>query len=289
MSRADHNPPALTALMPVHAYHEPYLHAAVGSLLGQTSPRWRLLVVAERARRAELEGVLAPYLADPRVEVVVNEGRRLAGAFNTGMRRAGTEYVAILLGDDAWEPTAVEVLARRIEASPRTDFFHSSRRVVDGAGTAISSVHRSRERFSIDDFRAGSPVKHLLCWRRERGLAAGGMDESLGLGGGVDDYDFPWTMAEHGARFEAIPECLYVYRDHRDAFRLTTHLPASHRRREIGRIMRKHGVDRATIATAVDSAQGGHLRQCLYRSRADRWLKRLTGHDPARGWREDYA
>lgn len=281
-------PPALTALMPVHAYHARYLHAAVDSLLEQTSPDWRLLVIAEPRRRAELEAVLGARLADPRIDVVANEGRKLAGAFNTGMRRARTEFVAILLGDDLWAPRAVEVLTRCIQASPGTDFFHSARRVVDGEGRPISSVHPSPESFSVEDFRHGSPVKHLLCWRRERGLAAGGMDESLDSVG-VDDYDFPWTMAEHGARFEAVPECLYVYRDHRDAFRLTTHLPASHHRREIARIMRKHGVDRATVARTVREAQTGYLRQCLYRSPVDRWLKRLARHDPRRGWREDYT
>jgi GT2 family glycosyltransferase len=274
--------------MPVKSYHRAYLREAVGSMLAQTSPDWRLLVVSERAGRGRLAADLGDALADRRVSLVANEGRKLAGALNTGMRAARTEFVAILLGDDMWEPRAVAVLADAIAGAPGADFFHSARRIVDGEGASISSVHPARPAVSADDFRRGtSPVKHLLCWRREAGLAIGGMDEALDSVG-VDDFDFPWCMAEHGATFRAVPDCLYVYRDHRESFRLTTHLPVSHHRREITRIMRKHGVDEAAIGKAVARAEGSYLRQCLYRSRLDRWVKRGRGHTARDGWRESY-
>jgi hypothetical protein len=236
-----------------------------------------------------MESILAEDLADPRIEMVANEGRQLAGSLNTGIRLAETEFVAILLGDDVWAPEAVEVVTRHIASSPGIDFFHSARRAMDAAGRPISPVMPSRPEVSLDDFIVKSPVKHLLCWRREKGLAIGGMDESLNSVA-VDDYDFPWSMAEHGASFKAIPDCLYVYRDHRESFRLTTHLPLSHHKRELARIMRKHGADEATIATRIERAEQGYLRQCLYRSQFDRWMKRLRlrAHDPLRGWREPY-
>ncbi|MDQ6914573.1 MAG: glycosyltransferase [Actinomycetota bacterium] len=280
---------ALTALMPVNDYHDGYLGAAFASVLGQTDPRWRLLVSVERSARAGVERVLADGIDDPRVEVIVNQRRGLAGAFNTGMRRAETEFVAILLGDDAWSPDAVSVLRHNIARFPATDFFHSSRRIVDDDGRPISRVHRSRDSVSLDVFRRGtSPVKHLLCWRRELGLAIGGMDESL-RSIGIDDFDFPWSMAEAGATFTSIPECLYVYRDHRECFRLTTHVPLRDHRHEFARIMRKHGVDRATIAASIAAAERAYLQQCLYRSRLDRWVKRLRRHNTGGGWREQYT
>jgi hypothetical protein len=273
--------------MPVKGWHEPFLHEAVGSMLGQTCPDWRLLVVAEEDERAALEDVLAGPLADPRIELVVNQGRKLAGAFNTGMHGAATEWVAILLADDLWAPEAVDVLTRAAIASPRADFLHSARRIVDDGGRPLSSVYASRPSVSLADFAVSSPVKHLLCWKRERGLAVGGMDESLDSVG-VDDFDFPWTMAERGATFAAVPECLYVYRDHRTGFRLTTHLPLNHHKREIARIMRKHGLEAPVIAARLRAAERGHLRQCLYRSRFDRWRKTRLRVDPQRGWRDRY-
>jgi GT2 family glycosyltransferase len=274
--------------MPVKDYHGRFLDDAVASVLGQGSPDWRLLVIGERATRPELEAQLAGALADPRVDLIDNRGRKLAGAFNTGMREARTAFVAILLGDDLWESDAVELLSPRIAAAPEVDFWHSARRIVDEAGRPISSIHPSRSGVTAQDFvNVSSPVKHLLCWRRELGLAIGGMDESLNSVG-VDDLDFPWCMAEAGARFGAVPECLYVYRDHRECFRLTTHLPLSHHRREIARILAKHEVDAESANRSLAHAQDTYLRQCLYQSPADRWLKRLRRVDPRRGWREAY-
>src|SRR4051812_48342694 len=241
VTAADHSEsdsrPTLTALMPVRAYDERFLHEAVDSLHAQTVPDWRLLVIVEESDRTDLEQVLSRRLADPRIGLIANEGRKLAGAFNTGMRQAQTEFVGILLGDDLWSSDAVSVLIDTIRAHPEVYFFHSPRRIIDEAGRRVSSIHRSRPDVSIEDFGPwSSPVKHLLCWRREKGLAIGGMDESLDSVG-VDDFDFPWSMAEGGASFKAIPECLYVYRDHRECFRLTTHLPMDHHKREIARIL----------------------------------------------------
>jgi glycosyltransferase involved in cell wall biosynthesis len=278
----------LTALMPVRAYEERLLHEAVDSLRAQTNSGWRLLVIVEESDRGDLEQVLSRHLADPRIRLISNEGRKLAGAFNTGMEQARTEFVGILLGDDLWSADAVAVLTDSIRAHPEVDFFHSSRRIIDEESQRISSIHRSRPDVSIEDFGPWAcPVKHLLCWRREKGLAIGGMDESLDSVG-VDDFDFPWLMAEGGAWFKAIPECLYVYRDHRECFRLSTHLPRDHHKREIARILRKHGVDSPSIASQVAEAERGYLRQCLYRSRLDRWLKGMIRSDPRAGWRERY-
>jgi hypothetical protein len=158
--------------------------------------------------------------------------------------------------------------------------------IIDGAGRRLS-VMGSRDTFRVEDFVWGSPVKHLLCFRREKALAVGGLDESLNSVG-PDDYDFPWTMAECGARFRAAPECLYYYRDHREAYRITTHLPLSVHTREVARILRKHGVGWWTVARVVWSSRRGYLRQCLYRNALDKWLKERLGSDPRRGWRETY-
>jgi glycosyltransferase involved in cell wall biosynthesis len=275
----------VTALMPVREFHPEYLRDAVDSLLGQTSPDWRLLAIVDGARG--IEAALAERLDDPRIDVVPNEGRKLAGALNTGMRHAQSDFVGILLGDDFWEPAAVEVLLQRIEAHPEADFHHSARRVVNEDREPISDVLPARPGITLDDFGPGAPVSHLMCWRRELALSFGGMDESLNSVG-PDDYDFPWSMAEHGAVFAHIPECLYVYRDHRTYFRLTTHLPRSVHIREVRRIQHKHGMSRDATERFIREARRGYLRQCIYRSRVDSWLKKRLRLRTARPWRENY-
>jgi len=276
----------VTAVVPLKHYKESFLREAFDSLAVQSCPAWRAVVVVEPSDVDAFAAVLERELADPRIIMVTNEGRKLAGAINTGIRRARTEFVALLLGDDLWAPDAVEVLNRYIVRHPEVDFFHTSRRVIDDAGKR-RSVMRSHDTFRLEDFVWGSPVKHLLCFRRAKALAVGGLDESLNSVG-PDDYDFPWTMAVSGARFHAVPECLYYYRDHREAYRLTTHLPLSVHSREVARILRKHGVGWWTVARSVLRARRGYLRQCLYRNGLDKWLKERIGFDPHRGWRQPY-
>jgi glycosyltransferase involved in cell wall biosynthesis len=274
----------VTAVVPLKHYEQSFLRAAFDSLARQSCPAWRAVVVIESADVDVFVRLLAAELTDPRIVMVTNEGRKLAGAINTGIRQSSTEFVSLLFGDDMWAPEAVEVLNGYIAREPEVDFFHTARMVIDDAGRRLG-VMGSRGSFRLEDFVWGSPVKHLLCFRRTTALAAGGLDESLNSVG-PDDYDFPWTMAERGARFRAVPECLYYYRDHREAYRLTTHLPLNVHVREISRILRKHGVSWWTVARVVHRSRRGYLRQCLYRNALDRWFKERVGVDPRRGWRE---
>jgi glycosyltransferase involved in cell wall biosynthesis len=281
------NQDSVTILMPLKNYHPVFLRKALESVTNQSCPYWRLLIIAEKRDFEHFTRLLEIELADSRIEIISNEGRKLAGALNTGMKHARTNFVAILLADDMWSADAVLTLNNCIAAFPQVDFFHSSRRYVDEHDRAISSVYESKPSFSLEDFQSASPVKHLLCWRKEKALSFGGMDESLNSVG-PDDYDFPWCMAERGAKFMAIRECLYIYRDHRDCYRLTTHIPLTVHKKELRKIMRKHGVNDAAIERTISIAESTYLRQCLYESFLDKWIKvALPSHQPP-VWKEKY-
>src|SRR4051794_27084362 len=116
--------------MPLKNIHPPYLADALQSLHDQTRNDWRLLVIIDAESRQHSEALLASHLRDPRTQLIENEGVKLAGTINTGMRAAATDFVALLFGDDRWAPNAVETLARHIVAFPSVDFFHSSRVIV---------------------------------------------------------------------------------------------------------------------------------------------------------------
>ncbi len=277
---------AVSVILPIKDPHPGYFAEAVTSIHDQTSPRWELVVVTEPAEQARIVEMLGYWAVDPRVQVSANRGQGLAGAVNTGMHDATSDFVGLLLGDDLWTATAVATLTDRIARYPDVDFFHSARRIVDDEGNPISSVHPARHDVTLDDFRTGAPVKHLLCWRRATGLAVGGLDERS-ASVGPDDFDFPWTMAEHGARFEAIDDCLYVYRDHRDGTRLTTHLSRRVHERELRRVFRKHGLDRRQTKARIQEARDSYLQQCLYRSSLDERLRRWFRRPPA-VWRDSY-
>jgi GT2 family glycosyltransferase len=261
----------VTALLPLKAYDPDFLRRALGSMFQQTSPGWRLIVIVEREDYAHFAALLADELSDSRLLLVRNQGRGFPGALNTGLGRAQTEFCAFLLGDDMWSHRAVEVLEREITAHPEIDFFHSARVKVDEEDRPIGAPWTGSEQVLPEDFLRSAPVKHLLCFRRSMALEIGGLDESFQLVG-PDDYDFPWSMAERGAAFRAIPEVLYHKREHHRAARLTLDPPLRDRRREIVRMWRKHGAGGIRGRGRALRSSRTHLRRGLYRNRLDRWL-----------------
>jgi glycosyltransferase involved in cell wall biosynthesis len=276
----------ITVIMPLKDYHLGFLKKSVLSVTNQTCPYWNLLIIVERNDYSRFKMLLQNELCDPRIDIIVNQGRKLAGAVNSGMRYASTEFVAILLADDMWSNDAIEKLNQYIVEFPKVDFFHSSRIRIDEQDNIISSISQSKEQFSLDDFKRGSPVKHLLCWRRDKGLSIGGLDESLN-NVGPDDYDFPWTMAENGATFKAVRECLYYYRNHCECYRLTTHVPLSVHKREVSRILKKHGEGFLSRMIIIAKGRRGSLgKQCIYRNSLDKWIKEKLGYDARQSWKQ---
>ena len=277
----------ITVFMPVKHYHAGHLRRAITSVFEQTRSNWRLLIVIYESDAAEFRRLLASELADSRVTLVYREGRLLAGAYNSAMRAARTEFIAALLGDDMLAPNAIEVLHDYIRSNPAGDFFHTGRYFIDAGNRRISSDYLPRSSFTKEDFWTGSPVKHLLCWRRSTGLACGGVDETLN-NFASDDWDFSWTMMEHGAVFVPVPHALYVVRDHRDGYRLTTHVTRDVQIRELRRIMEKHGAPPAVVSKRLWQAKHTYLKQSLFRNPLHRWIKEKVGFDASTGWRERY-
>lgn len=249
----------ITILLPCRDQKEGFFVDAVNSVLQQTSPDWALFIIIEPDTPYKLRKIINAYLSDKRLQMITSERPTIAGALNTGMKYADTEFVCILLSDDKLDKRSVQVLRHYIKKYPETDFFHSSRRFIDAKGYSKGRIMRSKETFDLDYFKKyGSPVKHLLCWRRKKGLSAGGMDEDAALHG-CDDYDFPWLMAEAGCNFKAIKECLYYYRVHHDFYRLTTHVSLREQIEIIKKIFKKHKVSELETNKYIDMAIKGHL------------------------------
>ena len=276
----------VTVLMACRRPHPIFLREALESIRWQSCPGWKALIIGDEGDAAALDcisEVLAVF-GDTRFRLLRQTGTGLTRALNTGMRNAETPYACNLLADDLLSGNAVEVLEAAIRCFPAVDFFHSSRQVIDETGRPVSSIYRAPESFTLEDFKRHGPVKHLHCWKIASALAIGGMDENLGPHG-ADDYDFSWCMAEAGYQFRAIEECLYFYRDHRDGYRLTTHVPVDQQIGELRKICSKHGLTPKETEERIGRAASGYLRQALYRDAADRSRKEREGYDIRSGWR----
>jgi hypothetical protein len=54
--------------------------------------------------------------------------------------------------------------------------------------------------------RKAACLSHFFLFRRAKVEEVGGLDETLGDAPGIDDYDFIWTLLEHGASVSIVPE-----------------------------------------------------------------------------------
>jgi glycosyltransferase involved in cell wall biosynthesis len=283
-------PALVTVLMPCRNAHAGFLAEALASVFAQSTGRWELLLVDEASEDRRTRDAIAELAArgDERVRVAASDSRHITGALNTGMRLARTPFVCALHCDDLLDERALEVLNRAIETDGSVDYFYSSLRYIDENGRTLGRVRPARRFASLDQFVRGCPVKHLHCWRVSAALAIGGMDESFGPHAG-DDYDFPWSMAEAGYVFKALEECLYSYRDHREHFRLTTHVPLDVQTAELARILAKHGVPEERARAEIARRQGLHLRQALYATESERPDEHAEAARARAGWRETYS
>ena len=289
MKNMSHSLPLVTVLMPCKDVKASFFRAALSSVFSQSDSLWNLIVIYDVSDNLETTNILKELSnsKDKRVAILKNESRLLTGALNTGMRHAKTPFVCSLLCDDLLDEKAVEVLTRYITEYPDIHYFHSSRMYIDENGRPISTIYKARESFDLSDFKNTGPVKHMHAWKVESALAIGGMDESLGLHG-ADDYDFPWCMAEAGYSFKAIPECLYYYRDHREHYRLTTHVPMETQINELKKIWKKHGLTDDEIEEQIKKRISQYLRQALYLDEEDKKKKESENYDIRKGWRKKH-
>jgi len=129
------NRPTVTVIMPVYNV-EKYVGAAISSVLKQTYPNFELLIVDDAGSDRSIK--ICRQFQDPRIRIISQENRGLAGARNTGIRKAVGKYIAFLDADDLWSP---EKLARHVEhlnAHPRIGLSYAASRMIDDYGRTLA-------------------------------------------------------------------------------------------------------------------------------------------------------
>ena len=91
--------------------HEPYIGAAIQSVLAQTHAGYEIIVVDDGSTDGTFDQVSG---FGSKITLVRQETRGPAGSRNAGVERARGEFLAFLDGDDLWEP---EKLARQVAAA----------------------------------------------------------------------------------------------------------------------------------------------------------------------------
>ncbi|HWP95060.1 MAG TPA: glycosyltransferase family 2 protein [Gammaproteobacteria bacterium] len=108
----------------VAAYNRPdTLAVAIESVLAQTEPRWRLLIIGDRCD-SRIEQVVTQY-RDDRIEYVNLAERwgEQSGPNSVGMALADTEYLAFLNHDDVFLQDHLSIALSHFEKKGQIDFY----------------------------------------------------------------------------------------------------------------------------------------------------------------------
>ncbi|MGE0815644.1 MAG: glycosyltransferase [Vicinamibacterales bacterium] len=106
----------ITVLVPAYR-HAAFIQATLDSVLAQTYPAFRIVVVDDRSPDDTAER--AARLDDPRITVTVNETNLgLGNSVLAALERIDTPYVALLNSDDLFAEDRLERCRARLEASP---------------------------------------------------------------------------------------------------------------------------------------------------------------------------
>src|SRR3982751_6357589 len=111
--------PAISVITPAYNVAE-FLSATVASAHAQTWHDFELLIVDDGSTDDTQAIARSWERADPRIRVFTREDGGAAKARNTAIEHARGQYLALLDGDDLWDPTFLES-QMRIFASRKAD------------------------------------------------------------------------------------------------------------------------------------------------------------------------
>jgi len=185
--------PAVSVIMPAFNV-APYVGEALRSALAQTFTDFEVIVVDDGSKDGTADVVRTFEAQDPRVRLVQQANRGLAGARNTALRAARGEFFALLDSDDVWEPAFLAQQLAILEARPEVD-------IVTGNGWYLEGPRHGQLARPYPDARPDPTLASIIGdeWsvfimsvvRRRVYTSIGAFDEEMRSN---EDYDF-WLRA----------------------------------------------------------------------------------------------
>lgn len=116
--------------------HERYIGEALRSVLSQTRPADRIIVLDDGSTDGSLAA--AREIADPRITVLSQPNAGAHETLNRAIALAeGPEFIAILNSDDLYEPTRLETCLRYLETDPETEVVCTRLRLIGETGELL--------------------------------------------------------------------------------------------------------------------------------------------------------
>lgn len=213
----------VSIIIPVYKA-ENYVAMTIQSLLDQTYENLEILIVDDGSPDRSID--ICRRFSDPRIRIIQQQNRGLAGARNTGIRHATGEYIGFLDADDIWLPAKVEKHVQHLNSSPHIGISFSYSAFIDADGRYTGAYQIPRRIHNITPAYAlcRNPIGNgsSLIIRRETLEAIQFQDNLRGF---VEDCYFDesfqraedlecWVRISTQTHWEqeGIPEVLTLYR-----------------------------------------------------------------------------
>lgn len=116
------------------------------SLLVQTDPDFEIIVVDDGSTDNTLNVVLKVVEDhdDPRIRIIRQKNRGLAGAHNTGIHAAAAEYIGFCDADDLWAPEKLATHVAHLDSDPAVGISFSGSAMIDADGVLTGLTQQPR-------------------------------------------------------------------------------------------------------------------------------------------------
>jgi glycosyltransferase involved in cell wall biosynthesis len=248
--------PIFSAVVP--AYNaEATLADTVRSVLAQTEPDFELLIVDDGSSDGTLE-LARSFETDPRVRLIHQANKGLAGARNTGIAAARGRYVAFLDSDDLWMPDFLRATGAVLDADPGAAFAYTDGWALDDeSGRLLRATVMARQRPPVPPPREAAEFLEQLIRRNfilaEATVRKSALDdvgpfvESLPA---VEDYELWLRLLAHGYRALRPPGLLLIRRDHPSSMSKDSVLMDTATRRVLEIVIESHPAPESVKAVA---------------------------------------
>lgn len=201
--------PQITVAIPAYNAMK-YLPETLDSVLQQTYQDFEVIIVNDGSTD-EIE-TWFERIKDPRIKLISQANKGLAGARNTGVTQAIGEYIALLDADDIWETTKLEKQIRILENKPEIGLVYTWASLIDEKGKLIGKIHQWNAEGQIwEQLLASNPIKpSSVLIRRDCFDRVGMFDENLRSY--IEDWDM-WLRLAKDYAFGVVNEPLLYYRE----------------------------------------------------------------------------
>lgn len=204
--------PTFSIVVPLYNTPLNFLQQMIDSVVGQTYPRWELVLVdASDEAHAEVgKAAQKRAAADRRIVYSKTENKGIAGNTNVGFGLCTGEWITLLDHDDVLYLNALYEAAKAI-AETGAELVYSDEIVLSGDLKELGGYH-FKPGFAPDNLRGCNYITHLCLFSRELAERAGFEERSEF--DGAQDHDLILRLTEKTTKIHHIPKVLYIWRGH---------------------------------------------------------------------------